>query len=189
QAYLVDGPVEEIRVEWFGEVLELPSDPLLAAVLTGYLRNVLQEPVNEVNAQALARRLGIALTEVRRGDHGDFSNLITVTFRGPERTRSVAGTLLGRNRPRIVRLDDYHLEVDPEGEIFLYSNDDRPGIVGKVGTLLGDAQINIAQMAMGRDHSGGTALGVLNTDGRVPDDLVRSVEAISGILWTRRVRL
>jgi D-3-phosphoglycerate dehydrogenase len=88
-----------------------------------------------------------------------------------------------------VRLDDYHLEVDPEGEIFLYSNDDRPGIVGKVGTLLGDAQINIAQMAMGRDHSGGTALGVLNTDGRVPDDLVRSVEAISGILWTRRVRL
>ena len=189
QAHLQEGPVEEIRIEWFGEVLELPSDPLIAAVLGSYLRSILQEPVNEVNARALAERMGIAITEVRSGDHGDFANLITVAFRGSDRSRSVSGTLFGRNRPRITRLDDYQMEIEPAGEIFLYSNDDRPGIVGRVGTLLGEEGINIAQMAMGRDRSGGTALGVLNTDARVSDDVVAEVEATPGILWTQRVRL
>jgi D-3-phosphoglycerate dehydrogenase len=188
-AGLHDGPAEEIRVELHGELLDLPAGPLTAAVLTGYLREVLTEPVNPVNAGALARRVGIALTDVRSGEHADFTNLITVSFRGRGRGRSVSGTLFGRNRPRLVRIDDYEMEVDPEGEIFLYSNDDRPGIIGRVGTLLGDAGVNIAQMAVGRERSGGTALGVINTDSRVPDDLARAVASVSGVLWTRRVRL
>ena len=189
QAHLLDSPLREIRVEYFGDVQELPTGPLTAAVLKGYLENVLSEPVNQVNARVLARRVGIGVAEVQSGDHGDFANLITTTFHAADGSRTVAGTLFDHNRPRIVRLDDYHMEVVARGEIFLYSNDDRPGIVGQVGTLLGEAGINIAQMALGRDRTGGTALGVLNTDSRVPDDLAERVEQVSGILWTRRLAL
>ncbi len=185
-AQLLEAPLREIQVEFLGVVRDLPMRPLTAALLKGYLEGVLSEPVNHVNAWVSAERVGISVTEVRSGEHADFSNLITVTFRTADGERSASGTLFGRNLPRIVRLDDYHVEIIPEGEIFLFANDDRPGMIGKIGTLLGDAGINIAHMSLGRDRSGGKALGALNTDSRVPDDVTVEVEALPGIRWTRR---
>jgi D-3-phosphoglycerate dehydrogenase / 2-oxoglutarate reductase len=188
-AQLQEAPLQEIRAEYAGDLLELPTGLLTAALLRGYLANVLSEPVNQVNALSLARRVGIAVTEVQSGQHADFASLLSVSFRTAAGGRAIAGTLFGRNRPRLVRLDDYPIELEPEGEILLYSNDDRPGIIGRVGTLLGAAGINIAGMTLGRDRSGGRALGALNTDSRVSDDLTRQIEAIPGILWTRRASL
>ena len=185
-AQLLEAPLREIQVEFLGVVRDLPTRPITAALLTGYLEGVLSEPVNQVNAWVIAERVGISVTEVRSGEHADFSNLITATFRTADGERSASGTLFGRNLPRIVRLDDYHLEIIPEGEIFLFANDDRPGMIGKVGTLLGEAGINIAHMSLGRDRSGGKALGALNTDSRVSDAVAGEVEALPGILWIRR---
>lgn len=187
-AQLQEAPLREIRIEYAGDLLDLPTGLLTAALLKGYLGSVLSEPVNQVNAGALARRVGIAVTEVHSGEHAGFASLLAATFRTAAGGHGAAGTLFGR-RPRIVRLDDYPIELDPEGEILLYSNDDRPGIIGRVGLLLGEAGINIAGMSLGRDRSGGRALGALNTDSAVPDEVVRRIEAVPGILWTRRARL
>jgi len=188
-AQLQEAPLREIRVEFAGELLTLPTGLLTAAILQGYLASVLSEPVNQVNATALARRIGIAVTEVHSGEHADFTSLLTASFRTASADGTIAGTLFGRNRPRLVRLDDYPIELEPEGEVFLYRNDDRPGIIGQVGMVLGSAGINIAGMSLGRDRSGGRALGALNTDSAIPDPVVRQIEAIPGILWTRRARL
>ncbi len=188
-AQLLEAPLREIQVEFLGVVRDLPMRPITAALLKGYLEGALSEPVNQVNAWVIAERVGISVTEVRSGEHADFSNLITATFRTADGERSASGTLFGRNLPRIVRLDDYHLEIIPEGEIFLFANDDRPGMIGKVGTLLGEAGINIAHMSLGRDRSGGEALGALNTDSRVSDAVAGEVEALPGILWIRRARI
>jgi D-3-phosphoglycerate dehydrogenase len=188
-AQLQEAPLREIRVEFAGEILTLPTSLLTAAILKGYLASVLSEPVNQVNAAAIARRIGIAVTEVHSGEHADFTSLLTASFRTATADGTIAGTLFGRNRPRLVRLDDYPIELEPEGEVFLYRNDDRPGIIGRVGMVLGGAGVNIAGMSLGRDRSGGRALGALNTDSPIPDPVARQIEAIPGILWTRRARL
>jgi D-3-phosphoglycerate dehydrogenase len=188
-AQLQEAPLREIRVEFAGELLTLPTGLLTAALLKGYLASVLSEPVNQVNAAAIALRIGIAVTEVHSGEHADFTSLLTASFRTASGDGTIAGTLFGRNRPRLVRLDDYPIELEPEGEVFLYRNDDRPGIIGQVGMVLGGAGINIAGMSLGRDRSGGRALGALNTDSPIPDAVTRQIEAIPGILWTRRARL
>jgi D-3-phosphoglycerate dehydrogenase len=188
-AQLLDAPLREVQVEFLGEVRELPTASISGSLLKGYLGSVLSEPVNEVNATVLAERVGISLTEVHSAEHTDFSSLLAATFRTASGERSASATLFGRNLPRIVRLDDYHVEIIPEGAILLFANDDRPGMIGKVGTILGEAGINIAHMSLGRDHSGGRALGALNTDSQLPESLAREVGSLPGILWTRRALL
>jgi D-3-phosphoglycerate dehydrogenase len=188
-AQLLDAPLREIQVEFQGAVRDLPTRPITAALLKGYLEGALSEPVNQVNAWVIAERVGISVTEVLSGEHADFSNLITATFRTAGGDHSVSGTLFGRHLPRIVRLEEYHLEIVPEGDIFLFTNDDRPGMIGKVGSILGGAGVNIAHMSLGRDRSGGEALAALNTDSQVSDEVATQVAELPGILSVRRARL
>src|SRR5207244_11056184 len=103
--------------------------------------------------------------------------------------RLVAGTIFGEKQPRIVHLDGYDTDAIPIGHMLLVSNNDTPGIIGKIGTLMGDNKINIATMTVGRDASGGTALAILNVDSPVPAEIARRLEAEPGILWTRTIRL
>ena len=163
--------------------------PLSASFLKGFLQTKLSDPVNAVNAHLLAREAGIKVVETRAAEAQDFTALISITLRGRDGTRSVAGALFGKREPRLVRLDEFHLDALPSGEMLIVSNDDRPGMVGRIGTAIGAASVNIAYLSLGRDRSGGRAIAVFNVDSRVSDDLLRQIGSIDGVLWAERVTL
>jgi D-3-phosphoglycerate dehydrogenase / 2-oxoglutarate reductase len=188
-AALARGPVAEILLEYSGAVLEYPTRPLTASFLKGFLQGRLSDPVNAVNALVLAREAGMRVSETRATEPQDFAGLVTATLRGRESTRSAAGTLFGKRDPRLVRLDEYHLDAIPDGPMLIVSNDDRPGMVGRIGTTLGDAGVNIAYLSLGRDRSGGRAIAIFNLDSPLPDAVLRDTAAIDGVIWAERVTL
>jgi D-3-phosphoglycerate dehydrogenase len=186
---LAHGPVSEVVLEYSGAVQEYPMRPLTASFLKGFLQPKLSDPVNVVNAHFLAKDAGIRVLETRAAEPQDFTALISATLRGRDGTRSAAGALFGKREPRLVRLDEFHLDANPEGSMLIVSNDDRPGMVGRIGTALGVAAVNIAYLSLGRDRSGGRAIAIFNLDSPVPDDLLGQIARIDGVLWAERVIL
>jgi D-3-phosphoglycerate dehydrogenase len=186
---LARGPVSEVILEYSGIVQEYPMRPLTSSFLKGFLQAKLSDPVNVVNAHLLARDAGIKVLETRAAEPQDFAALISATLRGRDGTRSAAGALFGKREPRLVRLDEFHLDAIPQGSMLIVSNDDRPGMVGRFGTALGAASVNIAYLSLGRDRSGGRAIAIFNLDSPVSDDLLRQIAQIDGVLWAERVTL
>jgi D-3-phosphoglycerate dehydrogenase len=186
---LARGPAAEVLLEYSGAVLEFPTRPLTASFLKGFLQGKLSDPVNSINAMVLAKESGIRVQENRAAEPQDFAALVSVTLRGKNGTRSAAGTIFGKRDPRLVRIDDFHMDAIPHGPMLIVSNDDRPGMVGRIGTVLGDAGVNIAYMSLGRDRSGGQAIAVLNLDSLPGDPVLRDLSAIGGVLWVERVLL
>jgi D-3-phosphoglycerate dehydrogenase len=188
-AQLRRGRLKEILVEYQGEVSEYPTSPITSSLLKGYFESFQSGPVNAVNATYLARQSGVRLSETRSAESLDFTNLIGATFVTSEGRTALAGTLFGKNNPRIVRLDNYYFDALPEGEILLVSNDDTPGMLGKISSLLGRCGINIGFLSMGRDKPAGTAVAILNLDSEASPEVLRDLESIRGVLWVKRVRL
>jgi D-3-phosphoglycerate dehydrogenase len=184
-------PAAEILLEYSGAVLECPTRFLTASFLKGYLQDKLSDPVNPVNALLLAREAGIRVQETRAAEPQDFAALIAASLGAREGgvRRSAAGALFGKREPRLVRLDEYHLDAIPQGPMLIVSNDDRPGMVGRMGTVLGDAGVNIAYLSLGRDRSGGRAIAIFNLDSPLPDAVLKAIAAIDGVLWAERVNL
>ncbi|MCI0568298.1 MAG: phosphoglycerate dehydrogenase [Acidobacteria bacterium] len=189
QGHLTHGAVREATVEFSGAILEHPVQLLVAAFLKGYLERVVTEPVNLINAPLLAKEMGLRVHEVRASDPADYTSLIVTTLAAPSGSRTLAGTLFGKRDLRMVRLDDFRFEALPGGEMLLCSNDDRPGMVGILGTALGEAGINIATLSLGRDHTGGKAIAIFNLDSPVDSQLLERIRSLHGILWAESVRL
>jgi D-3-phosphoglycerate dehydrogenase len=183
------GPFQEITLESSGAVNEFPMRALTASFLKGFLEGKLSDPVNAVNSLMRARESGIRVLESRAGDSPDFTALVTATLRGPNGARSAAGTLFGKRHPRLVRIDEFQIDALPAGPMLLVSNDDRPGMVGRIGSMLGAAGANIAYMSLGRDRSGGRAVAVLNLDAPLPEKLRREISGLDGVLWAETVSL
>lgn len=186
---ILTGAAKEITIAYHGAVIEFPARPLTTAFLKGFFRTILSEPVNEVNAFHTARERGVSLNEVRRVEHQEFSTLVSASVVTDKERRSIAGTLIGKGDPRIVRIDDLPVEAAPEGSLLVLGNVDRPGMVGLLGTLLGERQVNIAAMTLGRDKWGGEAIAILNLDSPVPADVLDAIRAKDGIAWARSVDL
>jgi D-3-phosphoglycerate dehydrogenase / 2-oxoglutarate reductase len=189
QARMAPAPAGEVTVEFSGALLDQPLAPLSAAFLKGCLEGVVTEPLNRVNAPVLARDMGLKVQQVQASQATDYVALITTRLKAGEYQRTIAGTLFGRKDLRIVRLDDYDFDAVPSGEMLICSNDDRPGMVGNLGTLLGEAGINIAQLSLGRDRTGGRAIAILNLDSPVGMDVLDRIRALRGIHWASRVSL
>ena len=125
--------------------------------------------MNFISAPALAEEMGITAAERREEDTHIFPALLSVTYEGDGGKRSVAGTVIGRDGVRLVRLDGFRFEVRPEGHLLIYTNVDRPGVLARVGTILARHDVNIAGVSLGRSSVGGDALTVMNLDGKIPE--------------------
>jgi len=178
--------MEEILVEYSGQVSESNTDPMTVAFLKGLLGTGVEEGVNFVNAPILAKERGIQVTENKTSTAGDYSSLIQVKIKTPGETVRVAGTIFGKKEPRVVRVNQFTLEAIPEGHMLLVNTNDRPGVVGNIGTTLGESGINIGQMQFGRELKEGKSLVVLNTDQRVNGEVVEKLRRLPNVLSVHR---
>jgi len=179
---------EIFRIDFRGKITDQQTAPLARAALTGYLRLSGGAEVNVVNAPSLADGLGLKVLETRSQNAGEFSDLIEITAECGGQSASVAGTFFG-SKPRIVKVNGDFVEAAPNGVIMILENVDRPGIVGHVGTLLGEHKVNIASMSLSRNEEGGRALTVLNLDSAPEETLVARLLADPDIVSVRSVRM
>jgi D-3-phosphoglycerate dehydrogenase len=172
--------VETLNINYSGKVNEVDTTAITRSVLKGFLQSAGGREINEVNAPAFAKTLGLGVTETRLSAVGDYTDLLELSATAEGKNVSVAGAFFGAT-PRIVGVNSRPVEARPSGVVLVLENTDRPGIVGRIGTLLGDHGVNIATMSLSRNQAGGTALTVLNLD-TVPDDTllakIRSSEDI-----------
>jgi D-3-phosphoglycerate dehydrogenase len=183
-ACLNDGLPDRLEVEYQGGLAGATTAILTLAVLKGVFAAGTEEPVSYVNAPQLAEERGLEIREVTTATTRDYVNLITLR----STDHSLAGTLSGsRSEPRIVLVDDHTVEVPPSEHMLVVRNDDRPGMIGVVGVVLGEAGVSISSMAVGPSQAANTALMVLSTDRSVPDDAFARLGAADGILDIHRI--
>jgi len=189
QAQIGEGGFTRIAVQYSGEILRHEIKPLTIALLKGLLEPILEREVNFINAPLIAEERGIEVTESKVSKVEDFANLIVVETTTEKGGNIVAGTILGRKEPRLVRIGEFDLDVIPEGYMLLCSNLDKPGVIGKIGTMLGNRNINIAGMQVGRKTVGGKALTIINVDCDISKEVLKEIEGIPEIVEVRMVNL
>ncbi|ADO46229.1 D-3-phosphoglycerate dehydrogenase [Hydrogenobacter thermophilus TK-6] len=178
--------IREVHIEVRGDIAE-HFHPISSAVLMGILRQVVDFPINIINASYVARDRGIKVEEVMSQDVEDFKHYIKVVVRSDSSERVVAGSVLEGHVPRIFRIDNYRVDVEPEGIMLIFENKDVPGVIGKVGSILGDAGVNIAGFRLGREKRGGIALGILNLDDPVPEEILHELSKLPEVLFVKQV--
>lgn len=177
----------QVTIEFQGEVAEVDSRPVVAAVLEGLLGAVMESPVNSVSAPLLARERGVKIIETRTHEVSGFASAIKVTFEGHGTTNVIAGAVFGGRVARLVRFDDFYLECVPEGIILVLHNRDVPGVVGRVGTFLGDEGVNIAGLALGGD--GEQAVSFVHVDKALSPGQLEALRALKDITGADMVEL
>ncbi|HLC40392.1 MAG TPA: phosphoglycerate dehydrogenase [Methylomirabilota bacterium] len=186
---LGEGRMQSVQIEYAGEVTQLATQPLTVTFLKGLLKVILEENVTDVNAPSLAKQRGLKVTETTTTEGEDYASLIAAELKTDKGSWRVAGTLFHRKDPRIVRIDGYSLEAVPAGWMLVFSNLDVPGVVGRIGTLCGRHQINIAGMQLGRERRGGRAVSILNIDEPMPEAALQEIRAMPDIVYAKLVKL
>lgn len=185
--HLAEGRLNSVDVEYNGEISEVDTRMLTTAVLKGIFNPLLQEPINYVNAPGVAKARGVKAKEIKSKDTENFTNLITVRVRTDKGEHMVAGTLFGRKAGRIVMIDEYRVDVDPQGWLLIGPHMDKPGMVGSVGTILGENGINIAGMQVGKTETAGTSIMVMAVETDIPTPVLLKIKAVDGILGAKLV--
>ena len=186
---LTDDRIRNLTVRCQGEVPKRFAEVLSVAALRGMLNQWADEPVNFINAPVIAEDMGLSFTETRQSGGDRYTSLIEVVADTDDGTYTVAGTILNGDDLRIVRINDYNLEVHPDGELLLYHNVDRPGMLARVGGILADADVNIGALALGREARGEMALTAISVDDPVPEAVQRSIANVKGVTGVRIVRI
>ncbi|MFB6283684.1 MAG: phosphoglycerate dehydrogenase [Halobacteria archaeon] len=173
--------VNDVEIEYSGEIAKKDVSPISIAAQQGFLEPILDDPVNFVNAESMMEARGVKIKETKTEYSEDFVSLITVRVDGPEGPTEVAGTLFGKSDPTIVNINGYRVDAQPTKNMLIVHNVDKPGMVGKVGSLLGEFEVNIAGMHNGRETVGGEAIMVLNVDGKVSEEARDRILEVDGI--------
>jgi D-3-phosphoglycerate dehydrogenase / 2-oxoglutarate reductase len=194
QGQISDGSAESLTVEYYGAALEHPTGLLTSGVLMGILRQAEEGRVNLVNAGSIAQERGIRVDEMRTTGHEDYSNLITVTYQtrmpdGVVMTRRIAGSIFGEDSPRIVRIDGHSCDVIPHGKLLIMWNDDKPGVIGEVATVLGAHGVNIGFGSYGRDEPGGMAIMVYVLDAEIDSETLTHLRTLTNVRLARYASL
>lgn len=192
QAQLVEGAVREVRIEFAGEVVEVDATPVTRAFLAGLLRDV-SARVNVVNAFLIADERGIKVTTTYVRTSGDMSPAIRTEISTEHATRSLAGTLFGygdqRREGRITEIDGFYLEATPNGHMLVMRNRDVPGVIGSVGTILGERGVNISNFHLGRRERGGEAMALIEIDAPLNKETLQSLRELEQVLSAQPIEL
>ena len=181
-------PARRLQVDYVGAIAGYDCSVLTAALLTAFLSRFSAERVNPVNARAVAAAHGIDIVEQRSPRPSEFANLITLAAIGDEGETRVGGTLL-LSEPHIVTFNDFRIDLVPSGTFLMSWHADQPGIIGAIGTLLGENNINIASMQVGRDRPRGDAVMILSVDEPVPESILVKIRQVPGMADVQSVTL
>ncbi len=179
--------IKELNLEYRGEASNLTTSPLTAAALKGLFSPILHETVNFINSPFIAKERGIEIQETKSQDAGDYYSMIVMTLKSTRRSFTVAGTLFSKKDPRIVKVNKFNVEITPEGNMLFIYNNDKPGVIGNIGTLLGKNGINIGRMHFSRETPGGLAISVVNVDTPVDDRIIEELKELPNILDVKRL--
>jgi D-3-phosphoglycerate dehydrogenase / 2-oxoglutarate reductase len=179
---------ESLNINYSGKVNEADTTAITRAILKGFLQIAGGAEVNEVNAPAFAETLGLKVTESRLSAPGDYTDMLEVSAIAEGKTVSVGGAFFGAT-PRIVSINSRPVEARPHGVVLVLENTDRPGMVGRIGTLLGEHGVNIATMSLSRNQAGGKALTVLNLDTTPSEELLTQIRASEDIHSAQVIQL
>lgn len=189
QGQLCRSGVEEINIEYSGEVAGFDVAPLTIAALKGFLAPIMDITVNYVNAPFVARERGIRVIESKSSRSEDFTSLISIKVKTNIDEKHVSGTIFGREEPRFVRVNGFSLDVIPQGYLLISENYDKPGFIGAMGSLLGKRGVNIARMHLGRESVGGRAIAFINVDSPIPSGVMEEISALPNIISVTQVVL
>lgn len=181
---LTDSGLKEIRITYQGDVANLKIKALTASAIAGVLRPALQD-VNVVSAPVVAKERGIVIEETVREEEGDYESLITLEVVTDELSRSVSGTVFHDGKPRIVDIKGIKVDAEFGPSMIYVTNEDKPGFIGRFASLLGNAGVNIATFALGRDAEGGSAIALVEIDGAAPPHILQGVQRLPGVKQAR----
>jgi D-3-phosphoglycerate dehydrogenase len=186
-----EGSISACQLNYRGEVADKDTKLLTAAFCAGLMERAMPEEVNIINAEMLLRERSIDLTENKTRELGAFSSSITAEVSGGGNKVKAGVTVFGNNMPRLISINDYRLEAYLDGHLLFFTHTDVPGIIGRVGTVFGQHQVNIGQMSVGRANQqpGGHAIGVLNLDGVPPRIALDQLMAIQSIEKIQMIEL
>ncbi|UCD56326.1 MAG: phosphoglycerate dehydrogenase [Candidatus Hydrogenedentota bacterium] len=188
-AEISDFAIEEIVIEYQGEVVERGVSPITSNVLKGVFTPILGNRINIISAPAIARERGVRVQEVTNRTAEDFVSLIGITVRSGDKRNYVAGTIFGKKEIRIVRVNNFEIEAVPVGNILFIFNYDRPGVIGNIGTTLAKHNINIATMYLGRDMAGGRAVSLWHIDSPISKETVEELANLPNIISVQQMEL
>ncbi|WP_395614190.1 phosphoglycerate dehydrogenase [Allosphingosinicella sp.] len=179
--------IKSVSVEVEGAAAALNQKPITGAVLAG-LMQVWSDTVNMVNAPSLAKDRGLDVREVRHDREGDYHTLLRVAVMTPQGRRSVSGTLFGAGAPRLVDMFGVAIEAELVGDMLYIANEDKPGFIGRLGTTLAEAGVNIATFHLGRREAGGEAVALVAIDGHIGPELLSRLETLPGVKGVKPLR-
>jgi D-3-phosphoglycerate dehydrogenase / 2-oxoglutarate reductase len=185
---LTEAPIRGIRIEYEGAVAGMNTRALTSAAVTGALRPFLED-INMVAAPVIARERGIVIEELKRDTaHRDYESFIRITIDAEDTARHAGGTVFQDGKPRVIEIRDIAVDAEFAPNMIFVRNADKPGFIGRFGTLLGEAGVNVATFALGRDRPGGDAICLVAVDEPVAPDLLRRIEAIPQVKRARAIR-
>jgi D-3-phosphoglycerate dehydrogenase len=184
---LTETSIKGVRIEYCGEVANLNIKPLTSAALAAVLRPLLSD-VNMVSAAAIAKDRGMIVEEVRRGRDGAYESYVRITVRTDAYDRSLAGTVFSDGRPRIIQVRDINMEFEVAPHMLFVRNADKPGFIGRFGSLMGEAGINIATLNLGRDKPGGDAICLVALDEAISDEMLGKVRKLPQVVRANRLQ-
>ncbi|MDP3110487.1 MAG: phosphoglycerate dehydrogenase, partial [Thermodesulfovibrionales bacterium] len=188
-AQIFEGGITSVTIEYLGEAAELNTAPVTIAALKGLLTPILEETVNFVNAPFIAKERGIEVKETKSDDAGDYQSILALRIKTKEKERYFAGTLFSKKDPRIVQIDNFAVEIVPEGIMLMIYNNDKPGVIGNLGSFFGKNNINIARMYFGRENAGGMAISVMSIDSPITPGNLEEIKKMPNVLSAKLLNL
>lgn len=186
---LIHGRINEVKITFNGILTQHKTAPVTLSFVNGLLKPILGETVNFINALEIAKDRAINVQEIISTKDEEFVNCIKVEIRTDKTPFSLMGTLSSNQKPRIVKINQIYMEAVPEGNMLFINNNDKPGLVGAVGTILAEDKINIAGITLGRESEGGTAISVVNVDSEVPESTIQKLKNTTDIVFVKLLKV
>jgi D-3-phosphoglycerate dehydrogenase len=188
QGQICKGGIREVHIEYDGEVSELDTPPITVSALKGFLTPMMDVVVSHVNAPVIAKERGIKVIESKSSEAKDFTSLITIRIKTEKGENKVSGTIFGKEEPRIVRVNGVTIDIVPEGYMLVSENNDKPGFIGNMCSILGDNGVNIGRLHLGRESIGGRAIVFTSVDSPVPVEVIKQISNLSDIISVTQVK-
>lgn len=174
------GAIKELEIVYSGEIADLVTQELFTrTIIKGLLTPIINEGVSAVNARNIAKSRGLNITEAKTDKNESYNSLVKLTAKTDKREFSVVGTYL--HEPRIIKINGYRVDVKPEGDMFIANYKDIPGSIGSIGTKLGEYEVNVGIMQVGRDIPGGKAIMILTLDNEVPKEAIKEIKSLENV--------